>query len=240
MDMKKIITCAALLAGIVFFNGRLNAQVESDIVGYQTIEVTQTHTLLGINFTNIGDKSDALSAIDLNKVVSGDFMVGDQIQIPSGSGYTLAGWNGEKWVRMTAAGALTTRDPATVTPGRGVWLYTPNASETSKVNVHLVGAVKLGATTTIDCGTGFSIAASIAPAELDINTCTWSNMTLKDQIQIPSGSGYALAGWNGEKWVRMTAAGALTTREPPKVPMGSAFWLMTQSANASYTLTVSE
>ena len=35
MDMKKIITCAALLAGIVFFNGRLNAQVESDIVGYR-------------------------------------------------------------------------------------------------------------------------------------------------------------------------------------------------------------
>ena len=84
MDMKKIITCAALLAGIVFFNGRLNAQVESDIVGYTTITTVPGFNMLGCVFNGLDG-----NPLPLNQIVTGDFQDNDAIQVYDAvKGYT--------------------------------------------------------------------------------------------------------------------------------------------------------
>ena len=79
MDMKKIITCAALLAGIAFFNGRLNAQVESDIVGYTTIAMEAGKWYqVGSPFVALDDTA---STQKINEVFTIGFSEGDSINI---------------------------------------------------------------------------------------------------------------------------------------------------------------
>jgi hypothetical protein len=86
MKFKTILACAVL--GLVIFNGRLNAAVESDVVGYQTVEINKEWTLMGVNFVDL--ENATTDKIPVFSLMSGDFGVGDQIQIPRMNGADVA------------------------------------------------------------------------------------------------------------------------------------------------------
>ncbi|MEG2724952.1 MAG: hypothetical protein RR982_03775, partial [Kiritimatiellia bacterium] len=129
-------------------NAPLNASaaVESPIVGYQTISLTQKFTLVGINFSPLTAK-DAPAPCLLNDVISGDFVHGDQIQIQNGNGYKLAGWNSslKKWCKTTADGIVSDIvSPLEITPGVGFWVVSKNAKSDHPVQMKTCGQVLLG------------------------------------------------------------------------------------------------
>ena len=60
-------------------NAPLSAAVESDVVGYTTVELTTKFTLVGINFSSL----DGADAVPVNEIISGNFSDGDELQIQS-------------------------------------------------------------------------------------------------------------------------------------------------------------
>ena len=122
MDMKKIITCAALLAGIVFFNGRLNAQVESAIVGYQTIEMKAGKWyMVGCPFVALSDET-----MTINDMMRG-FADGDELYVYDNakSQYTyIRAWKNGAWRVGTADGTIATDS---IEPGQGFFISTKSA-----------------------------------------------------------------------------------------------------------------
>ena len=234
MDMKKIITCAALLAGIVFFNGRLNAQVESDIVGYTTIEITNQWTLLGVPFTTLGTAEES---IDLNALFANatNLVDGDQIQVPDGkNGYDLAYWNSS--VGAWCNDGNDTLTSLKATRGRGVWLKASQASKTTPVTITAIGQVVLNRAAD-NLGTGYTIFSPALPMEganLNDPSFTWTGLTDGDQIQVPDGTnGYDLAYWNSSVGAWCNDGNNIKTSLT--FTAGGACWIMSKGSNPTVT-----
>ena len=178
MDMKKIITCAALLAGIVFFNGRLNAQVESDIVGYTTITTVPGFNMLGCVFNGLDG-----NPLPLNQIVSGDFQDNDAIQVYDAvKGYTsytywkdYGGWLDGDFNPATTA----------IKPGTAFWLNTPGRS----VVVTLQGAVNTD-TYAYVAKRGLQMVSSALPIDVDLNNTAWEGLVDGDEIQVRENGAY--------------------------------------------------
>lgn len=237
MDMKKIITCAALLAGIVFFNGRLNAQVESDIVGYTTLTLTKQWNLLAIQFGDLATGSDS---VDVNTIFSSieGLSDKDQLQIPKGKSYEVVEWNAttKKWCVLDNPEVEST---ATVTRGRGVWLRVTGGSEAKPAVITVAGSVALNRDAD-NFSTGYTIVCPPAPLtgeSINHSSMMWDGLVDKDQLQVPKGSSYSVAEWNATtgKWCVLDNPEA---ESPLTFPEGAACWLMTKSNTASMTFSV--
>ena len=236
MDMKKIITCAALLAGIVFFNGRLNAQVESDIVGYQTIEITSQWTLLGMNF--VGLENDTTDEIPFLSMISGDFAHGDEIQVQNiGGGYSRAGWNSTvgKWCSFGRTGLSANESTLTIPAGTGFWL------KSSATTIQIAGKVYTGEDISVVIGKQYKIFAPLVPEALPVNSdlLVWENFNHNDEIQIPNaGGGYSRARWNSTvgKWCTIGRTGVTSTPSDATIPSSASIWVISTNDSADVTV----
>lgn len=222
MDMKKIIACAALVMGVVIFNGRLNAAVESDIVGYTTITTQAGYNMMGCVFKGLGSET-----VSLNDLLTGDFVAGDQVQlyVAATGGYTLYTYNATSgWMNGRVSA-----DDRPVALGDSFWLYTPGR----EVTVTVKGAVSAD-NFTYTSVQGLQMVASTLPLPLEINGATWTGLSNGDQIQVANTSGgytiYTYSTATG-KWMQGRVPADVT------IPVGSSMWLNT--ATAGVTLTVS-
>ena len=204
-------------------NAPLSAAVESDVVGYTTVELTTKFTLVALNFSSL----EGNETIPVNEVISGDFVNGDQLQIQdTEGGYTILYWkNNNGWY-----GAGTDTIPATleVARGTGMWVVSQTASEETPLTVQLAGAVNLTDTLNItDFGNRYLIASSGLPVNTTVNgnLFVWENMTDGDQLQLPDGEGgYTILQWRDGHWY---GAGAGNNNPPATlvIPKESGFWL---------------
>ena len=208
-------------------NGRLNAQVESDIVGYQTMALTQKFNLVGVNFADLSG-SDTVLAKDF---ITGEFTNGDQLQIPSASGYDVLEWYDGKW----CAYGGTIESDKSVVRGTGVWIVTKGATVENPVSVTVSGAVNLSDALTITFGQKYVLASPGLPKDYSVNTkeLTWENLAEGDQLQIPSASGYDVLEWYDSKW----CAYGGTVESNKVIPAGVAVWIVSTANDAKVTMT---
>ena len=224
-------------------NGRLNAQVESDIVGYTTIEVTKEWTLMGVNFTGL--ESSSTEEIPIVSLISGDFSAGDQIQIPKATtGYNLAGWNETlgKWCTYNRTGISNNEATYTIPAGKGFWLKSTAASAANPLYVQFAGKVYDGADVVVTLGQQYTIFSPLSPSAIAVNSedLVWSNFVAGDQVQVPKkdATGYDVAGWNANlgKWCKIGRT--TVTNEPVtfSITPGSSIWVVSQNADAKVSI----
>lgn len=235
MNAKRFISYAALLAGVLILNGRLNAAVESEIVGYTTVTTNQKWNLMAVSYVALD--ATGVDAVDSNELFSDvtGLVDGDMIQIPNGSGgYNLAYWNSTK--RQWCESDRETPCTWTAERGRGFWLYASQASDSTPVTVTAVGAVNLNKAAD-RLTTGFTIFSPAAPlGEVSVNhaAITWRGLSDGDVLQIPNGTGgYNLAYWSVAKgmWCESdnTTPSAWTFRN------GQACWVLSASSSPEVT-----
>ena len=185
MDVKRILACAALLAGLLFFNGRLSAAVESDVVGYTTTALPLGYSLVGLPFDSLNGKT-SLSIQDISIENS---QVGDVIQywendLLQSATYRIrngvSGW----WKSFTE---LSTK---TFSPGEGFWVR-KNAEGNLTFSGKLVDLDKV---TTITEAGKFVLISPKLPKEYAVNDILFEGISTGDQIQY----------WDGDKLVSLT------------------------------------
>ena len=167
-------------------NGRLNAQVESDIVGYTTIEVTKEWTLMGVNFTGLDNPST--EEIPILSLISGNFSAGDQIQIPKINGADVTEWNPAigKWCTISRGKVTEKEATYTIAAGQGFWLKSTTASLTSPLNVQISGKVYDGDSLTVALGQQYTIFSPISPTEIEVNSeeLVWESLHVHVSITL--------------------------------------------------------
>ena len=189
MDMKKIITCAALLAGIVFFNGRLNAQVESDIVGYTTIIMDAGGWYrLGMPFGQL----DGSATFTLTEAFSG-FAEGDCIYLSANNAgsYVARYWKTDAtgaagWSKSKNALRL---DETEYDCDTAVYLHKSVAGQ-----IILSGVVtEMTNTFGLESGNAWSIVPLPWPEAKTLNDFAWTGCQDGDTVYIGSASGANIA-----------------------------------------------
>ena len=241
MKFRTILACAVL--GLVIFNGRLNAAVESDVVGYTTVEITKEYTLLGVSFFNLDDSTQ--DTIAINDFVTGDFTHGDQLQVPkeTGSSYDIAIWNETegKWCTSRRGQPTTTASTIEIKKGDGVWLLSKSATETTPVEIVLKGRALISATATYNCAQQYRLVSLPTYDSVPVNSTKleWTNLQHGDQIQIPksTGNSYDVAVWNStlSKWCTSRRGQPTTTESTLAFSPYSAAWVVSTSDAASCT-----
>ena len=222
-------------------NGRLNAQVESDIVGYTTVEVTKEYTLLGVSFFDLNDSTQ--DTIAINDFIAGDFAHGDQLQVPkaTGTSYDIAIWNADegKWCTSRRGQPTTTESPIILKKGDGVWLITPAVTTTNPMQVILKGRALASTTATYDCAQQYRLVSLPIYDAVPVNSpsLTWANLKNGDQIQIPkaTGSSYDIAVWNASlnKWCTSRRGQPTTTESALTFSPYAAAWVVSTGESAS-------
>ena len=197
-------------------NPRLDASVESDIVGYTTITTTPGFNMVGVVFNGLDGKE-----VPLSEIVNGDFQDGDEIQVyKKGGGYVaytywkdFGGWLDGNFEAAREALPL----------GTAFWQKTPGRS----IPVTLKGAVATGEYK-YESVAGLQMIALGIPKAFDLNDdLVWSGLTDGDEIQIRDGSSYVsytywkdFGGWLDGNF----------NKADKSVPVGASLWLKTSNA----------
>lgn len=228
MKAKSIFQCAALLTGLLFLNVPLFAAVESDIVGYTTMNFTQKYNLVGVSFATLGGEDE----IPVNEFISGEFTEGDQLQIQSGTGgYNVLEWRNSQWCGYGSSVA----SDRVVKRGTGVWIVTKQATTDNPVTAMVSGAVKLDNGLEVAFGQKYVIAAPGIPIEVAVNSniFSWTDLSDGDQLQIPNGTGgYNVLQWKDGQWC---GYGSNIPSERT-IPVQTAVWIVSTSATAKVTI----
>ena len=211
-------------------NAPLSAAVESDVVGYTTVELTKEYTLVGINFSSLDGKDSR----PINEVVSGNFTNGDFLQIKDASmgGYTVLRWENNAWYPL----GETTPADREVKRGTEIWIVAHNASPDNPVTVQLCGSVKMEDSLTTEFGQDYVIASVGLPMDVDINSkfFSWQGMANGDQLQVqdPRTNGYIAFRWQDGHWYPLGSA------EPAQhvLEKERAFWLYSNNAEAKVSI----
>ena len=123
MDVKRVFACAALLAGLLFFNGRLSAAVESDIVGYTTTSLPRGFFALAVPFLSLEGSQEGYPIAQLSgnlyandNVARADYLL---VQDPDTKAYTTYYYKTQGWTK-DGEDTVTTD---VIAPGQGVFLY---------------------------------------------------------------------------------------------------------------------
>ena len=230
MDMKKIITCAALLAGIVFFNGRLNAQVESDIVGYINPTMNPSLTMLAVPFTALTSTDDSIA---INDLLQGNFAAGDTIQIFDGiSSYTTLTYRTTSTLNGNNMGPAwcegrSNYSTIELAAGDCFWINT-------KATVTLIGKVSSTKALALDANS-LHMIANTQPVDIAINDITFEGVSAGDTIQIFDGvSSYTTLTYRAASTLNGVAMGAAwcegrNTYSQAKILAGTGFWINTKA-----------
>ena len=245
MDVKRILACAALLAGLLFFNGRLSAAVESDVVGYTTIEVTKKFLLVGASIFPL-DSEGVPEKVSVHDFIKGDFAEGDELQIPNGNAYDRAIWhtvNGEAfWCKERRGVPVDEPSDLMVSSLDGVWLNINRASTTTPVSVSFLGRIDMGTVVTKEMGKRYQLASITQPIECPINSeaLKWDGLTDGDELQIQNdNNSYDRAIWHTQDGASFWSAER--RGQPTGIPStlvikpSTSFWVVTKQDGASMT-----
>lgn len=197
----------------------LFAEVESDIVGYTTIETIAGNTMSGVVFQGLDDLQGSAS---LNNLLSGDFQPGDQILVRNSTSglYQYYEYASGRWYFE--------RQDADLFPlkvGDAFWISTPQKA----ISVTIKGTIAQGDYRYV-ATTGYQMVSVGLPIDVTLNSAQvkWQGFQNGDTIQVlPKGSStylyyeFANGGWYKNR--------ELTT---DAIPVGSSFWITTQQAGA--------
>ena len=217
MNAKRFISYAALLAGVLILNGRLNAAVESDVVGYQTIPLNLGTTLISVPFEEL---SSDTAGYPIQKI-NGDFhehsLLGDKLYVysPVTSAYVLYKYTADGWIRDNET--VATED--CIMPGESVYLV--SVLGTQAVNV--AGKVISDDAVVLELQTGMNFIANPYPVDVPISSLEGAfsaHTLLADQLFLcnETGSGHVKYVYTNDGW--KTEAGHPVT-DSDVIPSGS-------------------
>ena len=205
MKFKTILACAVL--GLVIFNGRLNAAVESDIVGYTTVTMEAGKWYqIGLPFSQL----DGAETFTLDEAFPG-FAEGDRLYLSTvEGGYSFRYWKVN--ASTGAAGWSTSRntyreDTTEFDHGVAVYIYKETAG-----TITLSGSVKkVENTFGSNSGNSWNLVALPWPEAKKLSDYTWTGCADGDQLYIstPDG-GFSFRYWKVN--VSTGAAGWSTSR----------------------------
>ena len=160
-------------------NGRLNAQVESDIVGYTTVTAQPGFTLMALPFNDLASDD----GISIQNLVTGDIAANSTIQYWDGTKlnvltYRVRGGVGS-WYKGTA-----TADKKFF-PGEGFWF---NSKATEDITLTIAGRVEEDAGLAVNKNDVALIGAAV-PKTLSLNDISFTGIS----------TGATLQYWDGEK-----------------------------------------
>ena len=218
-------------------NAPLSAAVESDTVGYTTIEITQDFALLGVSFMGLTPQSE--TTMPINEFLDGTFVEGDQIQVlnPETQQYEIAAWNAELslWCTSRRGSATTTPSPVVLTLGDAIWLKTSATTE-KPIEITAKGRVCTAALE-YKLGNRYQLLSFPAFESLAVNSpkLTWTGLKHGDQLQVlgPNGQ-YEIAAWNAELnlWTTSRRGNPTTTPSTLEIPGYSGAWFVSSGENA--------
>ena len=204
-------------------NGRLNAQVESDIVGYTTI------TMEAGKWYQVGSPFVALedgAALKLNEVFTTGFGAGDVLNmfnVERGT-YVAYYWNARKggWALSTAPVASLV--DVEIPVGQAVFINKATAGDvllSGRVSVE--EAVEFGS----DSGESWDQICCVYPQNVKLNEIVWTGLKGGDVLNIFSTTEdkYNAYYWNARKggWALSTAP--VASLVDVEIPAGQAFFI---------------
>ena len=174
MKFKTILACAVL--GLVIFNGRLNAAVESDIVGYTTISMEAGKWyILGNPFSAL----DGATTYRLNEAFGGQgFASGDVLYVLQESGTFIPHyWNVSKngWSTHKVLWKENTTDFSAST---AVYLHKASAGELTFSGKVSFDAVDVGA----EAGNVWSLTSFVCPEAKTLSQYSWTGFSANDLL----------------------------------------------------------
>ena len=218
MNAKRFISYAALVAGVFILNGRLNAAVESDVVGYSKVTMKPGYNMVGITYNGLDGKD-----VPFTKAFSGDFADEDMVMVYSPTGYKSYVYAQGTWYDATDFHPLTDDDCLAV--GTTLWMVIPNR----EVEVTFTGSVKAD-DTIVAANSGATMLVNPYPSAVALKDVSFGrSLTDDDQIQVPKdGSSYDVYIYNGGTWYDATTFADAGMKE---IPAGKAFWLFLNAGN---------
>ena len=199
MKFKTILACAVL--GLVIFNGRLNAAVESDIVGYTTI------TMEADKWYIVGNPFVALDGSD-TCTINGAFVGAgfakndilyvlqpDGVFVPNYWNQANSGWSKHK--------ILWQEDTTQYPNSTAVYLYKASAGSLTFAGKVSSVAVDVGD----EAGNAWSLTSFVCPEEKKLNQYTWTGFAANDLLYTMDDAGVftphywnqANSGWSKHK-----------------------------------------
>ena len=167
MDAKKILTCAALFAGLLLATPA-RAYVESDVVGYATIDIGQTgYTLITLPFADLDAENleYPISKISGSLAANNSASRADTLVVMNADkSFTTYQNKADGWVKEGETEVTTD----TVKPGQAVYLN--KARQAGSVTVS--GKVAPEATKTVALAVGYNLVANPYPVEIAIASLT--------------------------------------------------------------------
>ena len=164
MKFKTILACAVL--GLVIFNGRLNAAVESDVVGYQTVDLDNLgYALVSLPFADIDSVADGYPLQKItgelsqnnNKIRADSIMVMDP-NTKAYTSYQLKPTIG--WVKEGESVATTDVIPL------GAAVFVKKAMRAGQFTMS--GRVLTDETISVDLTVGLNLVSNPYPADINI------------------------------------------------------------------------
>ena len=175
-------------------NGRLNAQVESDIVGYTTITMEAGKWYqVGSPFVALEDGITPM----LNDIFTTGFGAGDTLSVynPATSSYAMYYWNATR-AKWTVGSRPSAADANVEIPsGQAVFINKATAG-----NVILSGKVSTNEVTEFgaDVGNSWDQIVCVYPEAIKLNDLTWNGLSAGDTLSVydPDTAIYATYYWN--------------------------------------------
>lgn len=185
MDAKKILTCAALFAGLLLATPA-RAYVESDVVGYTTIDIGQTgYALITLPFADLDAENleYPIAKISGSLAANNNASRADALLVMDSATQTFTTYQNKAagWVKEGETEVTTD----TVKPGQSVFLK--KARQAGSITVS--GKVAPEATKTVDLAVGFNLVSNPYPVEIAIASLTGNisannNASRADSIQV--------------------------------------------------------
>ena len=220
MNAKRILACAALLLGLLSFNAPLSAAVESDIVGYTTIEMQAGKWyLLGNPFVPLSNAE----TFSLNEVFHGDgFGNNDVLFTLSKSGtFQPHYWRNGQWC-TDVFGSIPANDRYPITTA--VYINKQADGSVQFSGKVAVLEVKIGS----EEGNEWSLTSLTFPANKKLADYTWTNFGANDVLYTLSENGeFQPHYWRNNKWC--TDVFGISEDETP-LKIGYALYINKQSA----------
>ena len=160
MDVKRVFACAALLTGLLFFNGRLSAAVESDVVGYQAYKFDEGTYLLSIPFETLDGKEAGFPIQNIAGTFNSGTFSGDKLLVwdRNTGGYITYRYSEEGWKRDN----VLTED--VILPSQSAFLV----SRKGNTSFTVAGKVVSEDVTTIPVEQGVNFTANPYPTKISI------------------------------------------------------------------------
>jgi hypothetical protein len=156
--MKKFAYATLAALGLVLFNGRLNAAVESDIVGYTTVEIQPGFNLLALPFNDLSSDE----GVSIQDLVVGDIAAGSTIQYWDGVGLQILTYRVRGGVGSWYKG--TTNASKQFYPGEGFWY---NSTAQTPTTLTISGRVVEDETLSV-AKNSFSLIGASVPKEMKL------------------------------------------------------------------------